>query len=232
MAIDTSNVQTNTQAQQRAKRLKSLREMTGLSRNDFYQRYGISKGTLQNWESARFGGLTTKGATTILQAFHAEGIYCEKAWLLEGTGNTPQFITNSQQERHKAFKQHCTANENIFEQESHLITKEILLFRQNHKQSIDIMITDDAMKPYWYPGDYIAGIKRYQTNIKSTIGQFCIVQTADYGTLLRKVQAGDEEGLYNLIMTNHSTTVKKPFIYNTKIISSAPVIWTRRMDIL
>ena len=231
MAIDTIKNQTNQQAEQRAKRLKSLREMTGLSRNDFYQRYGVPRGTLQNWESARFGGLTEKGAKTILQAFHAEGIYCEIEWLLEGTGNTPKFNTNTHQQRHKTFKQHFDVSENIFEEETNQITKEVLLFRQNHKQSIDIIVTDDAMKPHWHPGDYIAGVKRYQHDIKSTIGEFCIVQTQQYGTLLRKVQAGDEDGRYNLMMTNHNTTVKQPVIYNIQLISSAPVLWTRRIDV-
>ena len=46
----------------RAKRLKRLRKITTLSRKLFSEKYGISPGTLQNWETARFGGLTEKGA--------------------------------------------------------------------------------------------------------------------------------------------------------------------------
>ena len=82
-------------AKTRAKRLKSLREMTGLSRNDFHKRYGIPRGTLQNWESARFGGLTLKGARNIVIAFNAEGIKCDMDWLLHGTGPSPRFTDHT-----------------------------------------------------------------------------------------------------------------------------------------
>ena len=71
-----------TAAKQRATRLKTTREMTGLTRKKFQDRYGIPKGTLQNWESARFNGLTVKGANVIINAFLAEGINCSAEWLL------------------------------------------------------------------------------------------------------------------------------------------------------
>ena len=58
----TNQAQDPSGPQQRARRLHILREMTGLSRDKFQQRYGIARGTLQNWESARFGGLTVAGA--------------------------------------------------------------------------------------------------------------------------------------------------------------------------
>ena len=35
--------------------------MTHYSREAFAEKYQISQGTLQNWETARFGGLTEKG---------------------------------------------------------------------------------------------------------------------------------------------------------------------------
>ena len=45
----------------RANRLRKLRGMMGLSRKALYQQYRIPVGTLQNWESARFGGAIRKG---------------------------------------------------------------------------------------------------------------------------------------------------------------------------
>ena len=56
------SVDKKTLAVQRAKRLIMLREMSELSRNTLYKRYNIATGTLQNWENARFGGLSEKGA--------------------------------------------------------------------------------------------------------------------------------------------------------------------------
>ena len=219
-------------AQVRAKRLKSLREMTGLSRNDFHKRYGIPRGTLQNWESARFGGLTMKGAKNIIKAFNAEGINCEIDWLLHGTGKSPKFSEHSQGIRNSELKKHNEVNEHIFEAETNIITKEILLFRQNHANSIDIVVADDGMQPLWNPGDYIAGVKRFQNEIKDTVGKYCIVQTQEHGNLFRKVMAGEDDNLYNLSVINYKTKIKKPVLYNVNVISSAPVIWTRKIDIV
>ena len=232
MTYEAEQKNTGNIANSRAIRLKSLREMTGLSRNDFHKRYGIPRGTLQNWESARFGGLTLKGAKNVIRAFTAEGINCDIDWLLHGTGSGPSFTEHTQGHRNQELKKYNDVNEHIFEAETNVITKEILLFRQNHQNSIDIVVADDGMKPLWKPGDYIAGVKRYRDGIRNTVGKYCIVQTHEYGNLFRKVLHGDDEGLYNLSTINNDSKIKKPVIYNVPVISSAPVIWTRKIDIV
>jgi transcriptional regulator with XRE-family HTH domain len=232
MTFEIENKNKEEAAKKRASRLKSLREMTGLSRNDFHKRYGIPRGTLQNWESARFGGLTMKGAKNIIRAFTAEGINCDIDWLLYGTGSSPKFTESTQGHRNQELKKHHDVNEHIFEAETNIITKEILLFRQNHENSIDIVVADDGMQPLWSAGDYIAGVKRYQDDIRNTIGKYCIVQTHEYGNLFRKLTQGEDENLYNLTTINHNSKIKKPVLYNVSVISSAPVIWTRKIDIV
>lgn len=232
MAYHTDHYDKELAAQSRANRLKSLREMTGLSRNDFHKRYGIPRGTLQNWESARFGGLTQKGARNIIRAFNAEGIACDIDWLLHGTGVSPKFNDHTPQQRNQELKKHTDVNEHIFEAETNIITKEILFFRQQHDNAIDIVVADDAMQPKWQPGDYIAGVKHFQEDIIKTIGKYCIVQTQEYGNILRQVMPGDDPNLYNLLAINYQTKVKRPVLYNIAILSAAPVIWTRKIDIL
>ena len=217
-------------AKERAKRLKSLREMTGLSRGAFHQRYGIPRGTLQNWESARFGGLTEKGAKNITHAFKAEGILCSATWLLHGTGSNPTFV-DSFSER-KILEQRYSANNDSpeLEKEHSTITQEILLFRQHHEHAIDMVVTDDSMMPFWEPGNYIAGVKMFQEDIIKTVKQCCILQTKKYGVLFRYLMPGDEPNLYNLRVINYETSIKNPVIYNAEITSSAAVIWTRKID--
>lgn len=217
-------------AKERAKRLKSLREMTGLSRSAFHQRYGIPRGTLQNWESARFGGLTEKGAKNITHAFKAEGILCSASWLLHGTGSSPTFV-DSFSER-KILEQRYSANNDSpeIEKEHRTITQEILLFRQHHKHAIDMVVTDDSMAPFWEPGNYIAGVKMFQEDILKTLNKCCILQTKKYGVLFRYLKQGDEPNLYHLHAINYKTTVKTPVLYNVEVTSSAIVVWTRKID--
>ena len=53
--ITNTNISPEELPQARAERLLTLREMTGLSRDLFQTRYGIARGTLQNWESTLRG---------------------------------------------------------------------------------------------------------------------------------------------------------------------------------
>ena len=106
---------------ERAIRLKTCREMTGLSRDMFNKRYGIPRGTIQNWETARFGGLTPKGAKNIVKAFHAEGIRVTADWLLHGLGNSPQF-SDSLEDQIKQTQSFSNANTSY---DNELIAKEL-----------------------------------------------------------------------------------------------------------
>ena len=218
-------------AKERAKRLKCLREMTGLSRIKFQDRYGVPRGTLQNWETARFGGLTEKGAKNIVQVFHAEGISCSTDWLLFGTGSGPTFIEKTSNSfKHEQSHDTPTNQTSETNTQNSSITQELLLFRHHNKNTIDLIVVDDAMTPLWDKGDCIAGVKLFRENIKLAIGKNCIVQTKEYGTIFRHVTQGENDKLFNLCAINYRTTIKKPVIYNCEVISAAPVLWTRKAD--
>ena len=217
-------------ATHRAMRLKSLREMTGLSRDMFKKRYGIARGTLQNWETARFGGLTIKGAKIILRAFQAEGVQCSIEWLLHGVGSGPQFSDQITHTFGTYHQQSNAAHQQQYDKEIGIIAQELLYFRQNNTDAIDFVMNDDAMEPYYMLGYYVAGIRRYNAEIEHAVGSHCIVQTADYGTTVRLLKLGDEIGTYHLFALNMDATVNRPIIYNADVISAAPVIWCRKID--
>ncbi len=211
-------------AQARAERLRMLRQMTGLSREKVHDRYGIPRGTLQNWESARFGGLTQKGANLIMMALRAEGVYCDLQWLLHGIGQAPRLLSASgitdETANHETLK--------VDPSESSTIAEELLCFRNHNSQSTDMMVVDDSMAPNFNPGDYVAGNKRFLQEIQHTIGLICIVQTAGHGTLIRYVKQGTEPDHYDLIASNpFATSIHRPHLYNVALLSSAPVIWHR-----
>lgn len=217
--------------EQRAKRLKSLRQMTGLSRDVFRQRYGIARGTLQNWESARFGGLTLKGAVSMIRAFKAENVEVSVDWLMHGVGRGPHFASLDNQQVDASNKE-AMAGElgQEVEKELSIITEELLCFRRLNPDSIDLVMTDDSMTPFYAAGDYVAGVRRYQGRIESAVGHDCIVQTTEYGTLLRRLAPGEEPDRYTLLAHNVHTRSRRPVLYNVDVISAAPVIWVRRVE--
>lgn len=228
-ATQNPSSKTKEQANGRAQRLRMLRQLTGLSRDKIHERYGIARGTIQNWESARFGGLTDKGARAMLSAMRAEGVYCDIQWLLHGIGQEPRLLEASgltdQAANHSTIK--------VDASESYTIAEELLCFRQHNPNCTDLMVADDTMLPNFSPGDYVAGNKRFLNDINKTVGFVCIVQTERHGLLLRYLKHGSEPGHYHLIAANpFSQGVDMTHLYNIKIMSSAPVIWHRSPNVV
>jgi len=194
--------------------------MTGLSREGFRIRYGVARGTLQNWETARFGGLTLKGAQSIIRYFKAESINCSLDWLLHGIGPSPRF-DNSLSSKY---------NPTIIQPTIPTLTQELLYFRQNNSHAIDHHLVDDSMMPRYQNGIIIAGIKNFQDKIDTTLWNDCIVQTLEYGTLFRFIRPGNTPGRYHLYSHNISSHASNLMLHDVEVISSARISWLRSPD--
>jgi len=205
--------------QSRATRCLSLRDMMGLSREAVRLRYGIARGTLQNWESARFGGLTQKGAKIIITASRAEGIEVSMPWLLHGIGIEPRLTGAADVDF--SHKGSFIASE----QEMQNLSKMLNTFRAHNPDFIDLVVQDDLMCPFYSAGEHVAGNRRYLSDIETVVGSVCIVQTPEHGHLLRYLKLGDEINLYHLVSINHESQVSQATLYNSQIVSAAPVIW-------
>ncbi|MGC6404507.1 MAG: helix-turn-helix domain-containing protein [Candidatus Comchoanobacterales bacterium] len=202
-------------AEHRASRLKTLREMTGLSREAVKKKYGIARGTLQNWETARFGGLTVKGAHLVVKAFKAENIQCSPEWLLHGIGTAPSF---NQKAPVKSIPNNIKT-----------LTHELLYFRHQNSDTIDFTISDDSMLPYTR-GTVIIGRQLYQENIEKALWQDCIINTIEHGILFRLLRPGNQIGVYNLYARNIHSHAPKLMLHNVEILSAAPICWLRHPD--
>jgi len=208
---------------ERGQRLKRLRNLANLSRRDIEDKYFIKINTLKGWEVGRHGGLTEKGAVKILNILEQEGVNCSLDWLLYGIGKGPTIAEKfeSEQEEVKEPASHER------ESEDKQIIDELLFFRQNHTNSIDLILEDDSMEPCYTKGMYVAGIKRFDEEIDNIIGHNCIVQTVDGRLLLRNVRKGSKTGLYHLICLNTQSEIDEPVIYDIELVSAAPAIWQR-----
>ena len=206
-----------TEAQQRAKRLLLLRDMAGLTRDALQKRYKLARGTLQNWESARFGGLTEKGAKLMAQLYQAESIHCSVDWILHGIGPHPTCNSDHYQQNTSVLT--SDPNDNI--------TKEILYFRNNNPNAIDMVVSDDSMLPWFKPGDMIMGVRLFNEEMNGLLGKVCIIQTQQYGNILRVLQSGSHEGKYNLQAINIHRHGIPSCLSDVTVISAAPVMWTR-----
>lgn len=211
---------------ERGLRLKRLRNLANLSRRDIEDKYYIKINTLKGWEVGRHGGLTEKGAIKILNILEQEGVICTLDWILYDIGRGPtvaeKFDTEPEEE--------ITVPTHIKESEEKQIIDELIFFRQNHANTIDLIIDDDSMEPCYKKGMYVAGIKRFEDKIGKVVGHNCIVQTTNGRLLLRNLRKGSKPGSYNLICLNTQSNINEPVIYNTELVSAAPVIWQRIKD--
>lgn len=210
----------------RANRVRSLRKMTQLSRNEFQKRFGIAAGTLQHWEDGQKNGLSLKGAKRLAQVLKQVGIYCTTEWLMHGKGSSPQQLPATDDVLVNPPAKIWSVRE---DQEAEYIAMELSLFTQHYSEVINTIVSDDAMEPRFTQGEYIAGIRCYQQDINRLVGQDCIVVTTDGELLVRRIKTMEAPGFYTLSCLNLNTTVARPVLYNTELVSAAPIIWARRL---
>ena len=155
----------HTVAQLRGARLKSLRKTVGLSRRAFFEKFGVSVGTLQNWESPRSGGLSESGARRIISCFDTEGIYVVYEWLMYGSGQLPQVSLSKNSLSHVRLNTHRS------------LEKEIEFFQSYYKFSTTFILENEVLAPKFNQGDCLLGVcKKTNKAIKELIGLLCIIE--------------------------------------------------------
>jgi transcriptional regulator with XRE-family HTH domain len=74
----------------RGLRLKLLRELADLTRDELAAIAKVSSASMSYWENATHSGLSHKGAERIVAAVSQRGIICSVEWLLLGSGSRPR----------------------------------------------------------------------------------------------------------------------------------------------
>lgn len=209
-------------------RLKRARILAGITtRREFEKKYDVSANTLQGWEQGK-NPLSKKGAKRIIEALKTEGVICSLEWLLNGTGVPPRPFEIS---HHDITKENDLENflNRLNLQEEQAIYQELQTFKSHNPNPIIITISDDAMAPQFCSGDYIGGIRLNKAeDIAAHLGEPCIVELADHTILPRYIHADNESGTYTLSSTNFQSKAAPLNIFNTRIISAAPILWYRR----
>lgn len=196
----------------RAERLKKVRNMANLSREEICSSHNLNINTYKGWEIARYGGLPIDGAEKIITRLVSEGIVCTSDWLLYGKGQGPYVLPESTLEN----------NQDGMKQPQAIILKELSLLQSYYPNICYLEITDDGMLPEYNIGNFVAGIQ--QTNeFDQLINKNCIIQIKDGRTLLRLLKKNNLDNSYMLVCTNNNTTSTLPIIYQADIIFAASV---------
>ena len=212
----------------KAERLIQLRKLAKLSRKDTAQMAGVSVSTYKGWENARFGGIPLKRAVLLTDTFQAEGIKSSVNWLIHGAGDQPKKILCYQITQFKEAIAGSAKQQSPEAIEQLRIKAELEFFCNNNDwTTLSLIVPDDAMAPYFLPGDFVAGVKVLHENFDATVGLNCIARTKNNKILLRQIQKSSTKDLFTLLCLNPNC--KQQFIlHDAELVDIAPVLWFRR----
>lgn len=224
MLMNTTDTVQLSSPVERGKRLRILRNMSGLTIAELAAKYAIGVSTIKYWENGTSEGISSKGAKKFMMAMRNEGIYCTDVWLMHGIGMYPQFFDAQRGITLEKLKPLATTLD-----EEVAILNEMNIFLQQTPCAITLMIYDDAMDPYYRFGDTIGGNFLYDKDIALAVGKDCLIETADKQILCRRLISGNGDGKYTLCCLNPHTCSHLPNLYDVKVFAAAPVVrvWKR-----
>lgn len=216
-------------SKERSDRLRRLRNLANLTRKDLCEGAGININTYIGYEVGKYGGITKKGANKVVGYLEKKGVYSTIEWLMTGCGLPPTVTTD--------FQSNINITENINlslrlpncdQKEESKISEEISLFYKHYANATGLLVNDDGMSPKYDEGDYVAGIRKFGSDIDDLVGLDCIVQTLEENFFVRTLSQGRVGSCYTLLCINPKTNVDQPVIYDVSLISAASIIWHRR----
>ncbi len=176
------------QAIERGKRLRLIRKIAGLTRNQLAESIGMTPTTLSTWENANFNGITLGGGEKVITTLLSKGVHCSLAWLMEGIGQPPEILSE------------LLGNDSISlkpEPENN-IHKEMIFFLRLNPKSITFQIRDPRLMPFLKPGDWVGGL--WQAPNATIINEFSIIKVNQEEEVCL-IQAGSQPDHYTLCYT-------------------------------
>lgn len=183
----------NNVAQLKGRRLRMLRILSGLTRQELYEKAQMSPSTMNTWETGRVE-LTEAGAIRICAAFSKVGILCTKEWLLTGDGAPPRIMTAVERsifsENTEGFlESEPSYSESVNIQDLSIagdITEELRFFIKIHNDALFHVVNENFMNSRYRIGDCVAGLIGNPQNLLNCI---VIIEKEDGKTILGKLLA-------------------------------------------
>lgn len=205
-------------------RLKYLRALLRFSRSYLQDKYGLPEVTLKSWENGTTK-LTQTGAERCVDVYRNEGLIVSEDWILEGHGLDPKITADVSH-----YFATPTKKDLPLEDDEIAMVRDANTFKESYPNAVVMVVSNDDMRPYFWPGDYIGGKIRYETEvIDSAVNKDCIVYLKNGERFFRRL-IKNRAGSYNLTCLNPNEVTSEPVLYNVEIEGVAPVIWHRWKD--
>lgn len=183
-----------TPAQLKGRRVRMVRILSGLTRQELYGKIHLSPSTINTWETGRVE-LTEIGAGRVCEAFARIGILCSKEWLLSGIGAPPRIMSNLEKAifsdvvtglRDDVKKSLSTELDVPFDDiiVPDDIKKELSFFVELHPQALFHVVSENFMNSRYKIGDCVAGVISEPNDL---INCTVIVEKIDFKKTLGKL---------------------------------------------
>jgi len=200
---------------ERGKRIKLARYLANLTRKDMLENYNINPNTIHAWEKG-VNCLTEENAQKLVEAFHTKGLVISKEWLLHG--DDPRLgLSIATQTDAQAIADVLSIRRDL------KIFEEMDYFRQNNPHAISTMVTDESLLPFFYSGDYVGGIQIFAKELKSLIGEFCIISSDSSDVFIRKIFQHKQGNIFTIGGINPLAKLIGPDYFDCAIQSAAPI---------
>lgn len=207
-----------------AERIKHIRSISGLSRAYIQDTYGLPAVTLKGWENGTTI-LTKAGIKRCIEVYKKAGLIVSEDWIREGIGLDPTSTLSIS----RYFSIPNTKDLPLEDDEICMI-REANAFKEYYKNAVMMIVSNDEMRPFFKPGDYVGGKMRFGQDIDSAINKNCIVHLNNGHQYFRRLVKNSHQG-YNLTCLNPNENTEEPVLYNIEIIGAAPIIWHRCKDV-
>lgn len=216
-------VQNSQQLNTPGKRLKHIRSLFRFSRAYLQDKYGIPEVTLKSWENGTTN-ITKSGAERCVEIYRNEGLIVNADWILEGIGLDPtKTVTVSHYFATPSNKELPVEDDEV------AMMRDANIFKESHANAVIMIVSNDDMRPFYKPGDYVGGKMRFGDSIDNVINKDCIISLKNGERFFRRL-VKNIFGKHNLSCLNPNEHTAEPVLYNVEIEGAAPIIWHRWKD--
>ncbi|MBN8828080.1 MAG: helix-turn-helix transcriptional regulator [Sphingobacteriia bacterium] len=201
-------------------RLKFLRELSGFTRKEMEEKYGVNAHTLRGWEIGRFP-ISEGGLKQCIDIYNKIGINVTEEWLKQGIG-TPIFKKDNN------MTLYVIPNSTSIDTKNSEMINDIEYLKKYYQDILIYFITSEDMLPVYKVGDFVAGIATDLNAdfIQNLNNSECIVQLENNDLLFKKILVNSVSNEISLISLDPSKS-NSPIINNVNIKKIAPLIFHR-----
>lgn len=197
------NVQT---AKEIGIRLKIIRQLTGLTLEEFGEKYKLTASMAGRYERGETPLKQAAAWSILSQLFVEDCIYVSMNWLLAGVGNAPAMIKNK-----SVYLESLVSSKESYHVKILAITQ---IINSTDKKNVSCTIRDGTMGTMFQKGAIVSGKKIDLNNKKDLNGinnEYCIIETIKGKRAVRAITYHNDQEIFSCVSVNPMKVTIIPF---------------------